>query len=131
MLFYFSGNPIEWDDELQDCIETNKFEECRKVKGISIDRRYVDNPAKLGCYNGNKEKANKDWYGTGRNHRVVNGCIERDFDDEFYIIEINTIEDLLNFQDKYNINATISRRKSGYVYNGKELNTFYADYLME
>jgi hypothetical protein len=131
MLFYYYNSNFEWDEETQDYIETLKFEECKKVKGIRIDRRWCADPVDLSMYNGNKEKANADWYGEGRNHRVVDGCIERDFDDEFYIIEINTLEELLDFQDKYNVNASVRRRKSGYVYNGKELYTFDADYYME
>lgn len=105
----------------------NEYNECKKVKGIRIDRRFTDDPAKIPFYKGNKEKAEKDWYGTGKNHRIVNGRIERDFDDEFFIIEINTLEDLLNFQEKYKINANISRDKSGYIYNGVELNMFHED----
>ena len=113
-----------WDDE-------EKYEECKKVKGIRIDRRTTDAPEKILCYRGNKIKADQDWYGEGKNHRVVDGMIERDFDDEFYIIEINTLEDLLDFQDKYKINASVYRNKSQHVFNGLELNSFYCDYYAE
>lgn len=130
MIFYI-GNEIEWNEEIDDWIEVSKYEECKKVKGIHIDRRYYDKPEKILVYNGNKKEANNDWYGEGKNHRVVDGFIERDFDDEFFIIEMNTLEDLLIFQDKYKINASVSNRKSCYVYNGEEINTFYADYFME
>jgi hypothetical protein len=130
MIFYMCAD-TEWDDEKNDYIPTSKYTESTKVKGYRIDRRCCDEPVKIPAYNGNKKKADADWYNEGKNHRVVNGYIERDFDDEFYIIEINTLEDLLNFQDKYKVTASVSRRKSGYIYNGVELDTFYADYLME
>jgi hypothetical protein len=98
---------------------------CMKVKGFRIDRRTVNHPAKLKCM------TEQDWYTQGNNHRIVKGMIERDFEDEFYVIEINTVEDLLNFQSKYEMNATVSHHGSSYVYNGEELNSFYYDYRME
>lgn len=113
------------------CDNTGEYKEVKKVKGIRIDRRTTDAPEKILWYKGNKELANKEWYSEGKNHRVVNGMIERDFDEEFYVIEINTIEDLLNFQDKYKVNATISRNRSQYVFNGVELWSFYENYMME
>lgn len=130
MLFYVCCSLI-WDDELNDYSDKLPYEEFKKAKGIRINRKYTDSPEKIPYYNGDKELADKEWYGLGRNHRVVNGMIERDFDDEFYIIEINTIEELLEFQKKYNINATVSPNKNNYVYNGIELYTFYEDYHME
>lgn len=108
----------------------NKYDECKKVKGIRIDRRTTDAPEKIPFYKGNKIEADNDWYGEGKNHRVVNGMIERDFDDEFFVIEINTLEDLINFQEKYEVNASIGE-KSRYVFNGVELYSFYSDYYME
>jgi hypothetical protein len=119
MIFYIYNN-FEWDEEADDFIKKSKYEECIKVKGIRIDRRFCDEPVKI-----------KEWYEEGKNHRVVNGHIERDFDDEFYIIEMNTLEDLMNFQSKYNINASVSNDKSSHVYNGEELNCFREDYYME
>lgn len=130
MLFHIFGEII-WDDYLNNCIETCKYEEARKVKGIRIDRRTVDTPEKILCYNGNKKLAYEDWYSEGKNHRVVNGMIERDFDEEFFVIEINTIDDLLNFQNKYDVIATVSPCKSQFVYNDIELNSFFENYIME
>ena len=107
-----------------------RYEEARKVKGIKIDRRNVTKPEDLLIYKGNPEKAYKDWYGFGKNHRIVNNMIERDFDDEFYVIEMNTLEDLLDFQEKYDINATVKKEKRGIVYDGEELYELYADFMM-
>lgn len=113
-----------------DCTENGYRPEHKKVKGIRIDRRYTDNPEKILAYKGDKKVANKDWYSKGKNHRVINGFIERDFDEEFYIIEINTLEGLLNYSKKYDTNVCISN-SSNYIYNGNVLNTFNIDFHME
>lgn len=93
-----------------------KYEECKLVKGIRLDRRNTDNPTKIRAYKGEKDW----WYSEGKNHRIENGEIVRQFDDEFYIININSLNELLKLQDKYKIDVVLGGR-SGYVYNGKEL----------
>jgi len=127
MLFTYGDN--DYDDE-GNIIPSTKYLELKMVKGIRIDRRTSDEPVGIPFYRGNKELADQDWYGEGKNHRVIDGHIERDFDDEFLVIELNSLEDLLEFQKKYETNVGISNR-SGYIYNGKELNTFHFDYYME
>ena len=125
MLFYIF-NDVEYDEETDDLVEKRRFEECKKVKGLWIDRRTIDDPSKF--YH---KKDRENWYCDGKNHRVVNGMIERDFNMKGYVIEINTLEDVLNFQNKYQINAMPSNDKSNFVYNGKELNIFHVDFMME
>jgi len=127
ILFTYGDN--DSDDE-GNIIPSAKYPEIKMVKGIKIDRRTTDDPSKIPFYKGNKELADKDWYERGRNHRVVNGMIERDFDEDFLIIELNSLEDLLEFQIKYKTNVGISSG-SQHVYNGEELNTFHFDYYME
>ena len=46
-------------------------EGARRCETMSVDRRTVDDPAKLPRYS-------EDWYKRGTNHRVENGCICRD-----------------------------------------------------
>jgi hypothetical protein len=85
----------EWDDEIKPCGEAFKENYTR------IDERSFDEPVKIPFYNGNKERAENDWYGSGRNHRTENGRIKRDFDDVAWFIEINSLEELFDFVNKY------------------------------
>jgi hypothetical protein len=73
-------------------------EEAKKEPYIRIDRRTSDAPEKIPAFAG---KDPEWWYSEGRNHRVVNGMIEREFDTEGWFIEINTLEELMAFEGKY------------------------------
>lgn len=66
-------------------------------KGIRIDERTTDDPAKIVAYGGKTEW----WYGDGKNHRVENGHIKRDIEHTFWFIEIATLDDLLKFIGEY------------------------------
>jgi len=127
-MIFFTYDEDNYDSE--EVRESVKYEELRKVKGIWIDRRYASSPEDIPYYKGNKEWADKEWYGEGKNHRVTDGMIERDFEEEFSIIELNSLDDLLEFQRKYDTNASISIG-SHYFYNGELLNTFNYDYHVE
>jgi len=70
-------------------------------KYTRIDARTTDDPCKIPCYFDNPEKAKKMWFGEGSNHRVENGWIKRDFEDEGWFIEINSLEELMKFHEKY------------------------------
>jgi hypothetical protein len=114
-----------------DCEENPKYPEYRLVNGYHIDRRNADSPDKIPYYKEHPDMVQKDWYGTGKNHRVVNGKIEKDSEEiNFYVIELNTLEDLIGFQNKYNTNTCIGD-DSGYVFDGKELKYLHEDFLME
>lgn len=64
-----------------------------------IDTRSVNDPYKIWS---TEEEVQKFWYGNGTNHRVENGKIKRDLEEEFYwVIEINNIEELIELQEKY------------------------------
>lgn len=64
---------------------------------IYVDERCVDDPSKILAYGGNTDW----WYSEGTNHRVVNGCICRDFVKQGYFVDIITLDDLLLFYKKY------------------------------
>lgn len=76
-------------------------EEAVKKPYIEIEERTVDDPVKIGIYGGDAKKANSDWYGYGSNHRVEDGHIKRDFPAEGWFITINSLEELMAFQEKY------------------------------
>ncbi len=115
MLFYTYYSP-EYDD--YKC-------EFKQLTGVYIDIRYVSDPSLL-----NYKPDRDEWYTTGSNHRVINGNIARDFEREFYAIELDSLQDLIDFQNKYYVNAGISSG-SNYIYNGEFLNNFHYDYMME
>ena len=121
LFFVYPG----WDCE--KC-EEKILPEYKKVNGIRIDERCVSKPENIPAHKG---ESTDWWYREGKNHRVKNNHIQRDFEEEFYVIELSTIEDLLNFQKKYKTTASISYSTSNHVYNGENLKDFYHDYFME
>lgn len=62
-------------------------------KVIHIDERFSDSPSKLP----DSEK----WFSKGSNHRVENGNIKRDLEREVYVVEINTLSELIDLSNKY------------------------------
>lgn len=75
-----------WDEKPCD--------EAVEVPFVRVDRRTVDDPMK-NAYIGAK------WYTQGRNHRVENGMIARDFDDKRWVVRIDDGAALQAFCDKY------------------------------
>lgn len=63
---------------------------------IRIDERTVSDPKNL-----NFKLDKEEWYKTGENHRVENGHIKRDFKNEAYFIDINSLEELNKLHEKY------------------------------
>ena len=59
-----------------------------------IDERTVDDPMK-------NKHIGKSWYQQGKNHRVENGHIKRDFDGMAWFMEINSVDDLVAFAKKH------------------------------
>jgi hypothetical protein len=72
--------------------------EARRVKGVRIDLRTADDPSKIPAYEG---KSTAWWYGKGRNHRVENGYIQRDFPTKYWVVDFETLEELMAFYKKY------------------------------
>lgn len=72
---------------------------CKEAKlepVVRLDIRTVSDPAKLGSPEGRR-----DWYKKGKNHRVEQGHIVREFDDRAWFVEINSLDELLAFKEKY------------------------------
>lgn len=64
---------------------------------VRVDRRTADDPKKIPMYHG----TDGDWYKEGRNHRVENGQIARDFDDKAWFVEIDTLDALVAFAKEH------------------------------
>jgi len=71
-------------------------EEAYLDKYIYTDERQINDPSKF-YYKENKE----NWYKEGKNHRVEDGHIKRDFENEAYFININSLEELNELSNKY------------------------------
>ena len=71
-------------------------EEAFEDSYIQIDERIVDSPEKL-----NVKSDRDEWYNNGTNHRMENGHIKRDFESRGWFVNIETLEDLNKFVDKY------------------------------
>ena len=89
---------------------------------IRIEERTVDDPKKIPAHNG----TDGDWYRKGKNHRVENGCIRRDFGgNKRWVVELKSIQALIEFAQKYGdiIIGSLS-------YNGKDIPSIeiYDDY---
>jgi hypothetical protein len=65
---------------------------------VSYDRRNADTPEKIPLSRG--QSANW-WYEHGRNHRVERKMIVRDFDENVWMVEFATLEELLAFSHEY------------------------------
>lgn len=81
------------------CTRTSVFDgkpcdEAEEVSFVRVDRRTVDCPMK-NRYIGEK------WYEDGRNHRVENGKIARDFDDKRWVVQVPDGAALQEFCLKY------------------------------
>ena len=74
--------------------EDKPCEEAEEVECVRVDRRTVDDPMK-NPYIG------KSWYKSGRNHRVENGKIARDFNDTQWVVRISDASELQAFCQKY------------------------------
>jgi hypothetical protein len=81
--------------ELKPCDEA--------VKGVftRVDMRTADDPKKIAAFHGTDDW----WYREGQNHRVIKkrgkSLIARDFADERWYVEIETLDQLMQFIDKY------------------------------
>lgn len=69
----------------------------KAYKKLSLyrDERGFDSPYKIPAFKGTEG----DWYEKGINHRVENGHIVRDFPEEFWFINIDSLQELLDFVD--------------------------------
>ena len=125
MLFFVED--YTWIDKGGDDLDKKitSLPNCKLVNGLNIDTRYVSHPSLMNC-----KETGATWYNNGINHRVENNTIKRDFDAKFYIIEINTLEELVEMQKQLNCNIGIGH-DSEYIYEGKVLAQLHYDYYME
>ena len=85
---------------LMACTRTSAYgcerpcEEAEEVPFVCVDRRATDDPMKLHAIG-------KAWYESGRNHRVENGMIARDFDALRWMVRIKDEVALQAFCEKY------------------------------
>lgn len=79
-----------WDGDIGPC------EEARKEEVIWTDEREVDDPRKLK-FGGDEWYTQEGFF----NHRVENGHIKRDWKEQKWVIEINSLEELNAFVEKY------------------------------
>jgi hypothetical protein len=121
MLFYIPSK-TEYDEFFTNRTLRKPFAQCLLVKGYMIDRRTTDCPSKVPAYKGETDW----WHRTGTNHRVVDGQICRDMEDEFHVMDIKTIDELLDFQKQTGIKFEVSH-KSNRVFNGEILPELYFD----
>jgi len=71
---------------------------------IHIDERTVDDPAKIGPTIGRSEW----WYSRGTNHRIEDGHIKRDVEDKRWFVDIDSLEDLLDFVSRNSRSIVLS-----------------------
>ena len=65
-----------------------------------VDQRSTNDPAKIP-WAVERNLGSDWWYQDGRNHRVLaNGNIARDFDGETWLLEITTLDELLDIAKK-------------------------------
>lgn len=69
----------------------------KKETLLCIDERVVNDPLKITSMG----TSDGWWYNKGKNHRVEHGHIKRDFDWDVWTIELNTLEELLQFRKDY------------------------------
>jgi len=75
--------------------EAKPCKEAYQIDGFRVDERTVKDPSKLSC-------DDKDtWYEKGVNHRVIKGHIYRDFPAKFWVVDIDSLEELMKFSKKY------------------------------
>lgn len=80
----------------QDSEKEPPCEEAILLNYVATDELGVDDPNKL-----NDKRVSDNWYTKGRNHRVENGHIKRDYDTEGYFVRFDNIDDLFSFIKKY------------------------------
>lgn len=82
-------------------------DEAIEIEVMCVDTRGVDNPAKLTPH----DVAVDAWYGKGTNHRVVDGCIHRDFTLLEWAVEI---PDMASFLKEHG-QCVVSVNTAGYL----------------
>lgn len=83
------------------------YEKCIRIKLKLVDRRNFLTPE---LYDRCKASNCKKWFDEGENHRIEDGCILRDIGEkETWGMEINALEELLNFINETGEEVIISK----------------------
>ncbi len=90
MRFSISRTSIFFDDD-PPCEDAVRFP-C-----VRVDERTTDDPSKIKAHEGDTDW----WTNEGRNHRIEDGHIKRDFDGADWYVEIENLEALIAFGEKY------------------------------
>ena len=85
MEFMISKTSLYGDDD------RSPHERAYKKAYLRVDERTADDPEKIPSEGGGR------WYRSGKNHRIEDGHIMRDFDDEAWFIEIKDLDELIQF----------------------------------
>lgn len=75
-------------------LDEKPCEEAELVKYIRVDRRTTDDPLQI-------KSLGASWYAIGKNHRIENGMIARDFNSVRWMVRINNGSELQAFIKKY------------------------------
>lgn len=102
---------------------TKPCDEAIQMPYTRIDVRSADDPCTIPAF---KAKDPFWWYGSGSNHRVVNGQIMRDFPDEEWFVEIESLESMMAFHEKYG-EIVIGRHADNYTILAIEIYDSYRE----
>lgn len=105
-----------WDKSVKPC-DKAKLEEC-----VNLDVRTLKTPEEYDL----KFKNGETWLSRGKNHCInEDGFIQREFTDKAWFVDINTLEELLEF---LNENERIILNKKRWWSNKFEI-MIYDDYV--
>lgn len=82
------------------------YEKCIQIKLKRVEKYYISVEEFIKRYSDKGDK----WFNRGKNHRIKNGCILRDFEDvQSWGIKINTLEELMKFKKEVDTELVITK----------------------
>lgn len=76
---------------------------------VRADVLYTPDPSQI-----RHEPTRNTWFDSGRNHRAVNGAICRDFDAQGWMVEIGSLEELLEFSKQADCELVVDADRMQY-----------------
>ena len=105
------------------CKYEKPYDNCIQIKLASVETRTLKTPEE---FDAKFSKSEGKWLEVGTNHRIdEEGFITRDIEEDVYGIEINSLEELMDFFNK--VNEEIVLRKS-WIDNRTPCLEIYDDY---